>query len=381
MSRVPLGELIATAPVERARDRDFPILSMTMRDGLVDQAVKFKKRVASQDIADYRVVHRDQLVVGFPIDEAVLSFQRKYDAGVVSPAYGIWDVINDSSVDRKYLEGFLRSPHAIAYYKGKLRGSTARRRSLPREIFLAMEVPLPPIEEQRRIAAVLDAADDLRTKRRQALAKLDTLTQAIFIDMFGDPLRGAATKPLGNWAEFVGGGTPSKAKPEYFEGENCWATSKDMKPTFLHDTQDHVTDEAIGMSATKLVPAGSVLVVVKSKVLAHRLPVAIARVPLCFGQDLKAVPPTDGYPSEFIAGALRAVESWLLAQARGINTEGLTLAELRRVPVPDSEEAQRHAFAGAAQQVEIVQTRTRAELAELDTLFASLQQRAFAGEL
>ena len=51
------------------------------------------------------------------------------------------------------------------------------------------EIPLPPLEEQRRIAAILDAADRLRTKRRQALAKLDTLTQAIFIDMFGDPAK------------------------------------------------------------------------------------------------------------------------------------------------------------------------------------------------
>ena len=51
-----------------------------------------------------------------------------------------------------------------------------------------IEIPLPPIEEQRRIASILDAADALRTKRRQALAKLDTLAQAIFIDMFGDPL-------------------------------------------------------------------------------------------------------------------------------------------------------------------------------------------------
>ena len=56
-----------------------------------------------------------------------------------------------------------------------------------------IEIPLPPLDEQRRIAAVLDAADALRAKRRQALAKLDSLAGAIFIDMFGDPV----TNPLG----------------------------------------------------------------------------------------------------------------------------------------------------------------------------------------
>jgi len=244
-----------------------------------------------------------------------------------------------------------------------------------------LAIPLPGIEEQRRIAAVLDAADDLRTKRRQTLAKLDTLTQAIFIDMFGDPLRCADVERLGDVVTFIGGGTPSKAVAEYYEGENCWATSKDMKSPFLDDTQDHVTDEGIAKSATKLVPRGSVLVVVKSKVLAHRLPVSITRVRTCFGQDLKAVPPTPGYPAEFIAESFRAAERWLLARARGVNTEGLTLVELRRVPIPRSSPHQRIQFASIVRGVEAAQSQSLAHLSEADILFASLQQRAFAGEL
>jgi len=66
-----------------------------------------------------------------------------------------------------------------------LTGST--RAKLTKAGAAAIPIPVPPIDEQRRIATVLDAADALRSKRRHALAKLDTLTQAIFIDMFGDP--------------------------------------------------------------------------------------------------------------------------------------------------------------------------------------------------
>ena len=62
-----------------------------------------------------------------------------------------------------------------------------------RIIFESSRLPLPPLTEQRRIAEVLDRAEALRAKRRAALAQLDTLTQSIFLDLFGDP----ATNPKG----------------------------------------------------------------------------------------------------------------------------------------------------------------------------------------
>ena len=63
-------------------------------------------------------------------------------------------------------------------------GNGATFKEISKKTTAAIPISLPPIEEQRRIASILDATDALRTKRRQALAKLDTLTQAIFIDMF-----------------------------------------------------------------------------------------------------------------------------------------------------------------------------------------------------
>jgi type I restriction enzyme S subunit len=244
-----------------------------------------------------------------------------------------------------------------------------------------MEIPLPPIEEQRRIAAVLDAADALRAKRRQSLTKLDTLTQAIFIDMFGDPLETRGSSVLAEIVEFVGGGTPSKSTPEFYSGEICWATSKDMKGRFLDDTVDHVTEEAVASSATKIVPAGSVLVVVKSKILAHTLPVAIARVPTCFGQDLKGLLAHGKLSPEFVAGSLRVAERWLLRQARGVNTEGLTLEQLRRTPVPDASPGDVDRFTQLARAAENQRFAAERSLSASDVLFASLQQRAFRGDL
>jgi hypothetical protein len=78
--------------------------------------------------------------------------------------------------------------------------------------------------------------------------------------------------------KITGGGTPARERPEYYQGRIPWLTSKDMKGDYIWDTEEHITERAIQESATNLIPAGSILVVVKSKVLMHRLPVAIAKV-------------------------------------------------------------------------------------------------------
>ena len=99
-----LGEILEQSGRHRAGDQDFPVLSITMKHGLVDQADKFKKRVASSDTSNYRVAYTNELVVGFPIDEGVLGFQTKYPAGIVSPAYDIWKLRSEVDSHIPYLD-------------------------------------------------------------------------------------------------------------------------------------------------------------------------------------------------------------------------------------------------------------------------------------
>jgi len=154
-----------------------------------------------------------------------------------------------------------------------------------------------------------------------------------------------------------------------------------MKARFLDDTQEHVTPAAVQASATKVVPAGTILVVVKSKVLMHRLPVAISRVDTCFGQDLKGILVDETCLSSYVATALRVNASWLLKRARGINTEGLTLDHLRRFPLLLPSKSKQQDFARFANENEVLHQRMSSSIVELDGLFASLQHRAFRGEL
>ena len=310
------------------------------------------------------------------------EFRVAVTTGPVTFNQDLRALVPSADVDAVYLTHFLRASQqqVLGLVDHASHGTTR----LTSDRVDAIRVPVPPLAEQRRIAEVLDRAEALRTKRRAALSQLDTLTQAIFQDLFGDPLKNSKRLPtalLGNVATFVGGGTPSRDRPDYFTGKICWATSKDMKGEYLDDTEEHVTDEAVANSATKLVPPDTILVVVKSKILAHHLPVAISRVACCFGQDLKGIRLDDRCDTAFVATALRIGKRWLLERARGINTEGLTLEHLRAFPLVLPSRAQQQDFAGRFDAVEKLKSAQRASLAELDALFASLQHRAFRGEL
>lgn len=182
---VELGALISQAKTVRCGNGDYPVLSMTMHDGLVFQDDKFKKVIASKDRSDYKVVYRNQLVISFPIDEGVLAAQRIVDAGIVSPAYGIWDVDQDKILP-EFLEYALRCDRSLCYYKAKLRGSTARRRSLPTPTLLAHTIPLPSLEEQEEILEIIHQAHDVVADRKLELEKLDELIKARFVELFYD---------------------------------------------------------------------------------------------------------------------------------------------------------------------------------------------------
>lgn len=195
-----LGEVISPAKViKNGNNNNLPILSITMRDGIVTQNSRFKKVIASVDTSTYKVVKNGQLVIAFPIDEGLIYTQDIVEAGIMSPAYNVWDV-DFSNLNRRFLITYLHSPYAMKYYKSKLRGTTMRRRSIPKEDLLNMPLPCPLLSEQQSIVAELDKINELISLKKAQLSDLDSLAQSIFYDMFGDPIeneKGWEVKKLG----------------------------------------------------------------------------------------------------------------------------------------------------------------------------------------
>jgi type I restriction enzyme S subunit len=98
---------------------------------------------------------------------------------------------NETVLDRKYLAYFLRSKTFVDWVSSQTAGAKMPRVSM--KVFWDYEIPLPPLSEQKRIAAILDKADAIRRKRQQAIQLADEFLRAVFLDMFGDPV----TNPKG----------------------------------------------------------------------------------------------------------------------------------------------------------------------------------------
>lgn len=241
--------------------------------------------------------------------------------------------------------------------------------------------PVPDLSDQKRIAALLDQVNRLRSNRRYAPELSDTLLPAAFLKLFGESLSHGPFDELGDLVKITGGGTPPRERPEFFTGDIPWLTSKDMRGDYIWGTEEHITREAIQSSATNLVPPNSVLVVVKSKILMHRLPLAIGKVALCHGQDVKSIQCSKNLHHEFARFVLKFHERHLLNIARGANTEGLTLPMLEELRVPRVGYADQEKFADLVMEHERLRARQREALRQADHLFQSLLHRAFSGSL
>ena len=216
METVKLGLLIKKTKVARCGEHSYPVLSITKQDGIIMQSEKFKKRIASADTSDYKIIPRGKLVQGIHIDEGNFGIQDIVDNGIVSPAYGVWDV-NDGLVIPKYLEMVLRSPKSIEFYRSKLTGTVNRRGHMSDADFLSMDIPLPDRDTQSKILKTMKQTTSVLYSRQQQLAKLDELIKARFVEMFGDMLLNSLDWPeksLEGLADIVSGITKGRKTTE-----------------------------------------------------------------------------------------------------------------------------------------------------------------------
>ncbi|MBF6427832.1 restriction endonuclease subunit S [Nocardia cyriacigeorgica] len=284
--------------------------------------------------------------------------------------------------DAGYLYHWLRANRA--YLEGLGNGATFKEVS--KAVVAKVEIPLPPIEEQRRIAAILDHADALRAKRREALAHLDELTKSIFVDMFGDPVanpRGYAQVPLTEIGHLYSGGTPAKTVAENWTGSLPWFSPKDLKRNDLFDSRDHISESVPDRSSLKLLPSDTVVFVVRGMILAHSFPVSVLRVPATINQDMKAILPSIDVRVDYLASCLRVQAGHVLAQVstaahgtKRLDAEGMSKVSIPLPPIDEQDE-----FVEAIGNLNRLKSESSDSLGELDALFASLQSRAFRGEL
>lgn len=142
------------------------------------------------------------------------------------------------------------------------------------------------------------------------------------------------TVALGEVVDIKGGGTPSKANAVFWKGDIPWVSPKDMKRWEIDDAEDKITSEAVRNSATNLIPENSILVVNRSGILKHTLPVGITRRPVAINQDIKALICGRRAHPEYIAHIVKASEPYVLKWVRATTADNFPIENLRELMIP-----------------------------------------------
>jgi type I restriction enzyme S subunit len=237
------------------------------------------------------------------------------------------------------------------------------------------QIPLPPLDEQKRIAAILDAADALRAKRRQSIAQLDALIQSTFLDLFGDPVTnpmGWEVKPLEELCSFLSGyawkssafNSDQKGNP-VIRIQNVGTQSTD----FVFTTENPIDRFWIKRGDLLLSLSGSF------RLAAWNGP------PALLNQRIVKLTPQKSLSVSYFQAALSRQLGAIESMGRHALVNNVALSDLKQVrlilpPLPLQQK-----FAAIVESIERQKTTQRAHLAELDALFAAIQHRAFRGEL
>lgn len=263
----------------------------------------------------------------------------------------------------EYLAHFFRSSLYWSQIGASARG--AAQVGVNASSLSAIRLPVPPLPEQRRIAAILDQADALRAKRRESLNKLNGLTQAMFLELFGDPFANT-----NRW--------PTIALPYFFSfrtgklDSNAAVPNGDY-PFFTCSKEDFRIDryafdcEALLLSGNNATADYSVKYY-KGKFNAYQRTYVVT---------LKDASNSYAYARVALESKLGELKRF----SKGTNTKYLTMGLLETLKIQVPPVAVQKEFEAKLASVEELKKSKRASLAKMDELFACLQHRAFRGEL
>jgi type I restriction enzyme S subunit len=238
----------------------------------------------------------------------------------------------ENLIEPRYLYACVFDKNFTEYLVSREKGA-AYPAVLPEDIADAV-INLPPLPEQRAIAAVLGALDDKIELNRRMNRTLESIAQAVFREMMKDEggrMNGRETT-IGEVVTVVGGTTPSTTNSAFWGGDICWATPKDLaslQSPILLDTNSRITELGLQEISSGILPAGTVL-------LSSRAPigyVAITHIPVAINQGFIAIKCTDEVPNYFILNWLKDNMEEIIGRANGTTFLEISKSNFRTIPI------------------------------------------------
>ena len=243
-------------------------------------------------------------------------------------------------------------------------------------------IPQIDIKEQEKDVEILEKIYMIIQNKHKELKLLTDLISARFVELFGDTVyndKKWETDTVKNLCkEIYGGGTPSKAHPEYYkDGDIPWVSAKDMKTDVLKDSQIKINQLGVDNSTARLVPVNSVIMVIRSGILKHTLPIAVNKVPITVNQDLKVFIPGERILTRFLAVQFKMQEKDILSGVRAVTADNIEFNSLkqRRMIVPPIDLQQKYLM--FLERIDKSKFEVQKSLEKTQLLFDSLMQEYF----
>ena len=283
-----------------------------------------------------------------------------------------------NGVDLNFLFRVLQRYDVSSFIKG------ATRAKLTKGDASRIPFPLPPLDEQKRITSILDKADAIRRKRKQAIKLADDFLRSVFLDMFGDPVtnsKGWEVFPIKKIATVTTGGTPSRKVPEYYGNDIEWIKSDNINTPqhTLTKASEYLSIE--GRKVARTVPKGSTLITCIAGSFDCICNAAFADREVSFNQQINALTPKEGLLSWYLYALIifskRTIQNASTNSMKGMISKGkLECVELIHPPI---EEQRKFELIFDKQMNSVDQLNKSYKKAS--EMFNSLSQKAFAGEL
>jgi type I restriction enzyme S subunit len=311
-------------------------------------------------------------------------------ACVVPPSAGFGIIVADvvrfrgdpELTDHRYLSHFLNSPEGRQQFLKLSKGTTRTRVNL--SSIKTIEIPIPSsLDEQKRIAAVLDRADALRRQRQDSLQLTERFLQSVFIEMFGSEVAPLCPRVrLAEHLDFITSGARGWAKYYSAEGEK-FIRSLDVQMNEISDSQIiRVTPPKNAEADRTRSRRGDVLLTITGSLIGRVAPVTEAHAGTFVSQHV-AILRTHGFQPEFLSWAMstQEVQRQIQKNQTGQTKPGLNFEQIRRLTIPRPSEELEVKFSKLIKERQIILAQQREAFEYSHIFFASLQHRAFRGEL
>jgi len=235
----------------------------------------------------------------------------------------------------------------------------------------SLEILLPSTDIQRRIISILNQASRINYLHKHKQMLLGRLAPALFISLFGDPIdnpMGWKISTLGNLCTFAGGGTPSRKKQLYWNGNIPWVSVKDFHTDCIIEPQESISELGLKHSSSKLIPARTVLVVTRVGLGK----IAISGIDVAINQDIKALFPIDELTPDYLLYSLKNFSSVIMSKGAGATVKGVTLSDLQEIPIPVPPLGLQHQFISLLSRARKLYSLSQNQNIQSNTLSSSL---------